>query len=236
MTPCAGTPMIDVGNGLLYPAMRKAGITLGPGRTPSNAQFQDAIDELNRLIGSLNCDRMFIYSLDPLSLAITSGTGSWTIGCDSGATFQTPRPASISQAYLVDTTGTRTQVTVATPQQWAERNNHTCDCESGVQLLYYDAGYPVATIYLRTWITNPQSLELWVWHSIPRFTDVSNAVVLPPGYEDLLTLNLAVRLGPHFQRAIDPALRADAREALMRVESLNAPKPIAALPSLGRCC
>ena len=63
-TTPAGTITIQVGQGLLYPALRKAQITIGPGRTPSTAQFQDAIDELNRLAGSLNCDRMFIYSIE----------------------------------------------------------------------------------------------------------------------------------------------------------------------------
>ena len=61
-------PVLQVGHDLLYPALRKAGITIGPGRTPSPAQFQDAIDELNRLIGSLSCDRLFIYSLDVVQL------------------------------------------------------------------------------------------------------------------------------------------------------------------------
>ena len=36
-------PVVQAGQGLLYPALRKAGVTLGPQRTPSPAQFQDAI-------------------------------------------------------------------------------------------------------------------------------------------------------------------------------------------------
>ena len=239
MSPCAGSGTINVGDGLLYPAMRKANITLGPGRTPSDAQFQDAIDELNRLVGSLNCDRLFIYALDKVSLAvsISGAESSWTIGNSTSADFQQQRPQGISHASLNASGGASTPLPVATPQQWVEAADSSCGCAVNPSaMLYYDAGYPVATIYLRSYTTGPQTLELWVWHLVPRFTSVSNAVALPPGYEDALTLNLAVRLGPHFQRATDPALRADARESLMRLESINAPRPIAVLPDIGGCC
>src|SRR5262252_5722991 len=73
--------IVEVGRGLLYPALRKAAVTIGPGRTPSAAQFQDAIDELNRLIGSLNCDRLFIFSIDREEYPL-SGAKTYTIGQD----------------------------------------------------------------------------------------------------------------------------------------------------------
>ena len=86
--------MLQVGHGLLYPALRKAAITIGPGRTPSAAQFQDAIDELNRLISSLNCDRLFIYALDTIQIPITDNQSTLTIGCDpTGATAELPETA-----------------------------------------------------------------------------------------------------------------------------------------------
>lgn len=239
MSPCAGSGMINVADGLLYPALRKANITLGPGRTPSDAQFQDCLDELNRLTGSLNCDRLFIYALDKLSLSVTVNgpESSWTIGNSTSADFQQQRPQGISSASLNASGGVSTPLLVATPQQWVEGNNSSCGCDlNPSSMLYFDGGYPVATIYLQSYVTGPQTLELWVWHLVPRFTSVSNAVALPLGYEDALVLNLAVRLGPHFQRATDPALRADARESLMRLESINAPRPIAVLSDIGGCC
>ena len=70
----------QVGQGLLYPALRKAQVTLGPGRTPSPAQFQDAIDELNRLTGSLGCDRLFIYSITRQECPLDPVKSSYTIG------------------------------------------------------------------------------------------------------------------------------------------------------------
>ena len=48
-------------------------------------------------------------------------------------------------------------------------------------------------------------------------------------YIDALVLNLAVRLAPHFQRVIPDDVRLQARDSLMRLESINAPKPIASV-------
>src|SRR5215831_18238744 len=78
----AGTVPVAAGKGLIYPALRKAGVTLGPQRTPSPAQYQDGLEELNRLIGSLNCDRLNIYTYQNLQLPLTAGQRTYTIGQD----------------------------------------------------------------------------------------------------------------------------------------------------------
>ena len=102
--PPAGGQIIEVGSGLLYPALRKAAITIGPQRTPSPAQFQDAIDELNRLTASLNCDRLFIYSRATLTFPLT-GAKTYTIGQDPTgaiqADFDAQRPQGIESANII---------------------------------------------------------------------------------------------------------------------------------------
>ena len=63
----------ETAGGLIYAALRKAAVTLGPQRTPSPAQMQDGLEELRRLTGSLNCDRLFIYAVDTLTFPIVIG-------------------------------------------------------------------------------------------------------------------------------------------------------------------
>jgi len=232
-------PVLQVGHDLLYPALRKAGVTIGPGRTPSPAQFQDAIDELNRLIGSLNLDRLFIYSLDVIQLPITGSGAAITIGCDpTGATdvdLHLPqRPPVISYAALI-TGGVRYPIAVATPQVWARRTLET-STNTLPAMLYYDRGFPVATITFYGTPPAGSTLELWTWHLIPRAQSLDDAIQIPMGYDDALVLNLAVRLAPHFQRPLDPGVREDARLSLMRVLSINAPRPMADTGALGCEC
>ena len=117
--------IIQVGPGLLYPALRKANITIGPQRTPSPAQFQDAIDELNRLTASLNCDRLFIYSRTTLTFPLT-GAKTYTIGQDPTGTrtadFDVPRPQAIESANAIAAgpPALRYPLAVATDLQWAK--------------------------------------------------------------------------------------------------------------------
>lgn len=227
----------QVGTSLLYPALRKAAITLGPQRTPSPAQYQDAIEELNRLVGSLSCDRFFIYSMATYTFPLT-GSKTSTIGQDpSGqitADFDAPRPQMIESANVIAPAGltVRYPLSLVTDFEWAR---------IGVQdiagtipsVLYNDRAYPVSTLYLSPQPMPGTLLELFVWQLVPVFQGVGDVVLLPPGYEDALVLNLACRLAPHFQREVHPDVRQQARESLMRLESINAPKPIA---SVGFSC
>jgi len=222
----------QVGPGILYPALRKAQVTIGPQRTPSPAQFQDAIDELNRLIGSLNCDRLNIYSISSYQFPLT-GQKSYTIG-QSPDPFQTvdfaaPRPQKIERANIVSnqTPAVRYPLAIATDLQWA-RIRVQDQPNSIPTVLYNDRGYPLSTLYLWGQPIAGYLLELFTWLLVPGFQAITDVVLLPPGYEDALTLNLAVRLAPHFQRdAVPPDVREDARKSLMRLESINAPRPMA---------
>ena len=222
MTPTPPPP-VEVGRGLLYPALRKAGVTLGPGRTPSPAQYEDAIEELNRLSGSLNCDRLFIYSLDILRFPLT-GKSSYTIGNDPAADWQTPRPPMISEAYWVTGDCQKDPLELLTPQTWQGCGD--CGTLSGI---YNDRAHPVSTIYLNG-SAGSGEIELFSWHTVPKFGATTDLVVMPDGLEDVLVLQLALRLGPQFGRPVDQNTREDARLSMMRWLSINAPKPILELP------
>src|SRR5215471_13957104 len=216
---------------IIYAALRKAGVTLGPQRTPSLAQQQDALDELNRLVDSFNCDRMFIFSIQILEFPLNAGQKVYKIGIDpSGAItdFQVTRPQRIAQAnvHLMDTNPTMyLPLANLTDQQWAAIRVQ--DLANTIpQAIYMDRNWPVANLYIYGQPNRVMNLQLYVWQSVQTFFQTTDVLVLPPGYNDALVLNLACRLAPQFQRPVDPDLRQQARESMMRVESLNAPRPI----------
>lgn len=232
----AGLGCITVMN-LIYAALRKAAVTLGPGRTPSPAQQQDAIDELRRLTGSLNCDRLFIYSISNYQFPL-SGAKTYTIGQDacggSIADLNGPWPIAIDRANIIySTPPIRRPLAILTDLQWARIRVQ--DIPNTIPYaLYNDRAYPLATLYLYPQPLPGYILELYIWQLVPTFVNESDMVVLPPGYEDALVLNLACRLAPHFQRIVDSDLRQQARESLMRLESINAPRPTLDLPGCGK--
>jgi hypothetical protein len=219
---------------LIYAALRKAAVTLGPQRTPSAAQFEDGLEELNRLIGSLNCDRLNIYAISRYQFPLT-GAATYTIGQVPGllADFDAPRPQLIESANIVDVTGTiRYPLALFTSLQWARITYQTIP-NTIPTALYNDRANPVSTLYLWGQPQPGQTLELFTWTQVPTFQNLSDQVTLPLQYEDALVLNLAVRLVSHFPlapnvpRQVDPNLYQQARESLMRLESINAPQPVA---------
>lgn len=222
---------VYLGTGILYPALRKAGITLGPGRTPSPAQYQDALGEVNRLIGSLDCDRLNIYTNQLQVFPLNAGQKTYLIGKDptgqAVADFDAPRPERIERAnYLYSGAPVlRYPLRLITVLQWSLIRAEDL-AQTIPEALYDDYAYPFSTLYLYGQPPAGGSLELFYWYLIPFFQSVDNLVLLPPGYEDALVLNLAVRLAPQFQRIVDPDVRNDAQKALMRLQSINAPQPI----------
>ena len=233
-------PVVQAGPGLIYPALRKAAVTLGPQRIPSPAQYQDGLEELNRLIGSLNCDRLNIYSIARHEFPLTAGQKVYTMGQDPQgivtADLPGPWPLAIDRANIIySTPEIRRPLAILTDLQWARIRVQ--DLPSTIpEAIYNDRAYPLANLYLYPQPVPGYILELYLWQLVPTFLTVSDVVVLPPGYEDALTLNLAVRLVTHFPdnrdvpRQVDPNLYEQARLSLMRIQSINAPRPTLDLP------
>lgn len=227
---------------LFYAAMRKAGITLAPGRTPSLDQFQDALDECNRMIGGWNCERPKIYTVRIDELALTTAK-EYTIGIDpagqSIADFNVPRPQEIIKANILfpTTPVVRREMQIFEDDEWAAIVLQ--DIPSGVPLaLFNDGAYPFSTISIWPQATAGYILELYTWESLPKFATTSDAVTLPDGYEDCIVLNLACRLFSHFQKGEpSPRLQRDAARALAAIAAKNtppSPKISADAPGKGR--
>ena len=241
--PPGGAQLIQIGTGILYPALRKAAITLGPQRTPSPAQFQDAIGELNRLVGSLNADRLFIYSIDAYQFPLTALQASYTIGQPADPSqqvdFAAPRPQLIDSANILANNSIRYKLKLPDALAWSKMPRYPWASGSIPWALYNDRASPVSTLTLYPPPDVNQALELFIWHQVQSFQTLSDVFVDPLQYADALVLNLAVRLvsqfpiGPNTPRQVDPNLYQQARESMMRLLSINAPQPVAPLPGCG---
>src|SRR5215831_11068600 len=178
----AGIP-VGAGKGLIYPALRKAGVTLGPQRVPSPAQYQDGLEELNRLIGSLNCDRLFIFSIARYEYAL-SGAKIFTIGQDPQgqilADLDGPRPLQIDRANIIySTPEIRRPLALLTDLQWSQIVVQ--DIANTIPYaLYDDYAYPLSTLYLYPQPVPGYILELYQWQVVATFLTPDDVVLLPP--------------------------------------------------------
>lgn len=227
----SGSNVIAVTLGdLIKPALRRAGITILPGTTPSIDQYEEIIPEVNRMYGSWNCSGLNIYTTNIATYTLTPNQLVYTIG--PGGDFDAPRPQKIKQAVLIYPNNVRLPpMYLMTDEDWA--NVALQVVPNTIPLaLYNDGGFPLSNLYLWGQAAQAYTLELYTWLALsPTFTDVSDAVVLPNGYEAAIVDNLAmsvIRLYP-LESKLNTYQREDLRKAAMKslgaVQSLNQTPP-----------
>lgn len=199
------------------------------GDTLNGSETAVALAKLNQLAASWDIIRLNASSLDQLDVGLntpltffdtlSSGTGVWS-----------PRPIAIEAAEHVMMLGADT---VRNPLKIVGAAEFSASSVGGAKaripsLLYYDAGWPIATIQLYPQFTSTADfLRLFYWRrSINKNGDpfiLSTVIDMPPGYEHALRLNLAVQLCASYGRPLDPSLATDAANALAAIRDVNAP-------------
>lgn len=223
----AGTPLRN----MLYMALRLAGVTLGPGRTPSVDQLGDAFLLLNLMIGFWAQRRRapFYTRIDQVPLT-TSKT--YTVG--TGADWDIPRPIEVIRAVLVNNGETPVvrygPVDLLDDAAFAQIGIQ--DYSEGIPWkLYYNRSFDsetgFGTAYLIGQTTATYALELYTKSVLTQFASLDDNVFLPDGYEAAITDNLAVMIGsiPAWGGTVQQETKDRARLELSTIESRNAPRP-----------
>lgn len=228
-------------SGLLNAALRKAGITKRPGITPGVDETDELIAELNRMLGHYNLDGHRIYSSAIVQYSLTASQKVYTIG--PGGDMDGVRPNWIASADIIFPTTPQIRYTVRVTTDVLEWESLTVQDIPGAPtwFLYYDRNYDangLASIYIFPQPPAGYLIELSQWLRLTTtFASISDLVVLPDGYEDLIVNNLAVRAASLYplEAKIDPLTVILARETLQAVITLNTTMPrIGTEPGLAR--
>lgn len=191
---------------------------LAPGRTPGQSEITDALFGLNAMLRkwATNSLRVYATTRGQYSLAAAS---SYTIG-PAGDIALTERPVEIVSAATIED-DRETPIDVIAHNGSPSRIG-----------LYYRASWPsgVLTPYPE-WDT-AKTLVLYMRTVFAEIDDEDADVVFPPGYEDAILYNLAVRLSLEWPQAVlTPEVKEQARLALAEIQSLNLPRTVCELDS-----
>ena len=211
-------------NALISRALRLIGV-LGQGRRTLTAnEADDGLMALNSLMDSFSIDNLMIYQTLEENFPLVVGTASYSIG--SGGTFNTTRPVKITNAFIRDASNNDYPVEIV--DNFAYDSVPLKTVTSRSRYLYYDAIYPLAYIRLLYVPAYAETLYINSWKQLQQFTDGTTALSLPPGYERLITYNLAVELhGEYRGDPLMPEVVAIAKESKAAVKKLNAQLPVA---------
>lgn len=214
---------------MLYASLRLSGVLGMAGRAASTYEMADAFNQLNRMLDAWNTERLQIYAI--LRQTFTFSTPKEVYAIGTGGDFNTTRPVKIEAAGVLHAGAGgapdfEREVEVINWDQYQDIRLKTLQ-STYPTVLYYDRAYPLGG--LRFWPIPTDSTAkavLYVWQPIAKFASQGDTITLPPGYEEAIEYNLALRLAAtHPGNLISPIVIDTARESKAQIKRLNLGTP-----------
>ena len=211
-------------------SMRLIG-ALSSGETPTAEEEQDGIAALNTMLESWGITEGTIFHVSDANYTWTANQGSRTLG-PTGDLVAT-RPARILQAFQRQTDYDY-NVKIVEYDAWYGLGDKTTQ-STIITDMWVEYGHPNITLHVYPVPTVNADLYLVSWQALQSFTNGSDAVSLPPGYQRAVEFNLALELAPEYDRQPSPfvvqraagALAALKRQNLRMRSMINEPAMIA---------
>lgn len=200
------------------------------GEAADTQESADALESLNAMLGVWRNDRLMCYAIQDQSITLSSGNSTRTIGPTGN--LVTTRPVRIDTAYIVQSNESH-DVRIINETEYASIGDKT-SAASWPTRLYYQPSMSNGTIYLWPVPNASSTLHVLTWTPVTEFATVSDAITLPPGWEDALASNLAVHLAPEYSVEPSQTLLGMARNSLAALRKINsrAFKAYTELPAL----
>jgi hypothetical protein len=178
-----------------------------PGDTISAADSSRAVSVLNSLIDEWAAQNLYVYSLNALAAAVTSGTAQYTVG-ESGASVTAIRPDKITYgngAASLTIGSATTPVKVVSAIEYQVLAG-AAPASSQPDTLWYDTStYPNGTLNLLPKPSANGTLTFTAWQRILSFPLQTTAYTLAVGVYEALRDNLSTKLKPYFTDSqLDP--------------------------------
>jgi hypothetical protein len=204
---------------LIKGSLRLIGV-VASGETPDSSELADGLFSLNSMISSWSTERLIIYSRTREEFNLVGGTGSYTIGV--GGDFNTARPMVIEKAAIEVQVSSPYEVPVdiINTDDWANLLNKGLTSALPLKL-YAEGNYPLDTLNLWPVPSDANKLVLYTQKPLSAFTGVTETIALPPGYEDALRYNLAVRMAPEFNKQVDQVVIKIAIDSKANIKRQN---------------
>lgn len=198
---------------------------LAEGEEPSAAGSQSALRRFKSMIETFNNDSLQIYEIQDEVFSLPANQQTRTIG--SGGDFDTAWPIKILDSTFVRAAAVAPNVDF--PVVVINNDQYSAITVKSItgpypQYIYYDRAYPLGTLYFWPLATSTVDLHLSTWKPLTDLAGLTTPIVLPPGYEEMLTYNLAVRLAPSY--GVEPLpgvlkVAAKTRTSLKRSNAQN---------------
>ena len=223
---------------MIQDALEMLGV-VSPGETIINADAQRCLGVLNKMMDSWSNESLTCVSILEQAIPLQVNKQTYTIGTMSGigslligtsGIGQTPdinltRPLKLldgpGTAYILDTNGNRYGVDIVPRDKWNLIGSPQADTNIP-SVVFYDPQYPLGVINVFPVPNQPYTLYVDSLLPLADFPSLTASLQLPPGYEDAIVSNLAVRCKPYFAAGqLDPIIVDLAKVSKANVKRTN---------------
>ncbi len=195
---------------------------------------QSALTRLNSMVASMSNESLIIYQQSDEVFTFPANETYQTIGI--GEDFNTTWPIQVLQQTFSRNSSVAPGVDFALEViNQAQYNSISVKGNTVTgpypQLLYFDRDYPVGKIYIWPVLTSAVELHLATNKQLSSFAGLTTSVILPPGYEEMLTFNLALRMAPSYSVSPSPEVKQFAMESKRNLKRVNATNDVMDLPA-----
>jgi len=192
-----------------------------PGEAIDAASVQSLLFTLNAALDGLGAESLAIYSNGILAFATLPGQQTYTLGPDPGNDWITTgaAPSQITRFSMV-TNDLELPIATYTATDWSAVQLKTMG--SSVIVGVWPQYGPVSHTF--TFWPVPSGLitvKLYTAQQIPQFTATTDTVSLPPGYQEFLTYDLALKSASKFGADLPAWVPVAWREAKTRIKERN---------------
>lgn len=181
-------------------------------------QAEDGLFILNTVFERLNLQETLVTHSRVVTLPLVANTHIYSIG-DTG-NFNVERPSSIKSAYVRDSLGIDTPVSVI-PYSLYESYEQKSMTSSQPEVLAYQPTSPLGTIYLYPVPTSTDTLRLELLSKFASVT-LSDTLDLPEGYTELILGEMAPQICIQYERtSLLPSIKEMMTSAKALIKAKN---------------
>ncbi len=198
------------------------------GEEPSADEAADCLTALNAMLSSWSNEKLMVYVSTMATLPMVSNQSVYTIGPTGD--LVTTRPMSLGQGSYI------TYQYITYPLEIIDSTQYSSipyKAQTAIIPIYgwFSPTYPDATLTIWPVPTSTDvDFVLEMWCALTEFATLSTDVSLPPGYEDAIAYNLAVRIAPEFNAAISQAAVMMANSTKRSIKRQNTRVPMLTVP------
>jgi hypothetical protein len=203
------------GRDLVSATLRLIGAS-APGESIAASEASDGLSSLNRMLDSWSNEGLLLYAVTKESaITLIPGTSTYTLGTGGDITT---RPMSLTTAKYRDGSNQEYNLQILTAAEYADIPNK--NLQSIPTSLYDSGSYPQRSIVLYPVPSASGSLDLYTNRPLTALT-LDDDISLPPGYEEALVYNGAIRLAPEYGRAVSQEIAMVATESKASLKRTN---------------